>query len=80
MLHFVYNSPSSTCACRIICMQEILAKMGQNGDKYGLGRQVDMAGAQGPTCYATWPHKGATQPPKWPYHVPDLWELLQKQC
>ena len=57
MLHFIYNSPSSTCACRIICMQEILAKMGQNGDKYGLGRQVDVAGGLGPT----WPHRSATQ-------------------
>jgi hypothetical protein len=33
--NFVYISSSSTCACRIIYMQEIWAKISEKDDKYG---------------------------------------------
>jgi hypothetical protein len=34
---------------------------------------------KGPLGSATPPHMGATQPPKWPCHITDPWELLQSQ-
>jgi len=59
VLHFVYNSPSSTCACRIICMQKIIAKMGQNGVKYKHREQVDVAVGPGT-------HMPRRPAPPWP--------------
>jgi len=36
--------------------------------------------AMGPLGHAAQPHKGAARGAKWPCHVIDPWELLQKQC
>ena len=72
MKNFVYNSPSSSCACRIICMQEIyqsLAKKVTNMDIWSKWMWQEALGPLGIT----------TQPPRWPYHITDLLELLLKQ-
>jgi len=76
---FIYNSPISTCACRNYLYVGNMAKIGQNGDKHGYMEQVDVTGGQGPLGSATRHHMGAAQPPKWPCHVTDPWELLQSQ-
>jgi hypothetical protein len=69
VLHFVYNSPSYTCTCRIICMLENIAKISQNSDKNRQKEQVDVPGGLGdhmprwlappwhrPVCQVALPH------------------------
>jgi len=42
------------------------------------GRQVDMAGGQGPTCHASRPHHDAARCPTCPFHITDPWERSSK--
>jgi hypothetical protein len=44
-----------------------------------IGSKWTWQGALGPHGHAGRPHKGAARGARWPGHVTDQWELLQKQ-
>ena len=54
-----------------------MAKIGQNGDKHGPRKQVDVVGPPRPIGQRRSAPPSATLAL---CHVSDLWELLQKQC
>ena len=60
--NFIYNSPSSTCACRIICMQENIAKICKKVINMDAWSKWTWQEALGPLGSAVQHHKGTAQP------------------
>ena len=65
MPYFVYNSPSSTCTWKFICIQEKSQKWTNMKQR----RQVDVAGGHGPTVPHWSTPKGIARRPHPPCHV-----------
>jgi hypothetical protein len=80
VLNFVYNSPSSTSTCRIICMQDLWQNLCKMVKKIDKGGKWTWQGALGPLGHIGWPHHGSARRARWPCHVTDPWEHKPSQA